>query len=774
MRTLLQRRLASSTALAASALAASTLLVLAGSPARAQVPGAPASAPTLRSLPAAAEPVVKPLPAGHDDLVFRGENATRTWSVNLSREEASRVTTFQLAMLNSISVLPDRSSLKLTINGHALTSVPLRSSAKLTDLGVRIPSGFLVPGFNAVQVDVTQVHRVDCSLKATYELWSLLDPSRTGFVVPGQSAGSVRGLDELAAEPLAADGTTRIRLRLPAGADADGLDRAARFVSALVTRAHLARPVVDVGQDGGAGPGLDVVIATADAVDGMGLDQVRVLGRDQDLVLARDARTDRLVLVVSGPEEGDLDSVVNRFAQAPALPALGTPEALALLDRQAGTPIEGAVEVPLGSLGWQGATFAGRHYESSLRIELPEDFYPGNYGTAHLYLDGTRPGALDRGSGLTFWVNGKLVSSLDLSQAQDRLEHEQIDLPLRFFRPGGNEIGIKAVATTAADAQCDMATMATTPRLTLAGTSELEVPAVAHLGTLMRMQRSLRFGPAGEDRAPLDIYLADQDRGSVNAGMTIAANVAKNSRRAGAVRFHFEAPGKDSPPGIVVAPTDALPAFLAPRLAALVRKPVDQPAASAPSAEAPAGALESAAAANQAALKTTANRWAWAGLDWFRDRGFFFATEQRTDALALSSDRSMVMATIDPDEAVARVAGLDLPRFSRDGRQWLVVTADRPETYEAGTARLTTDGRWPTLSGQAMSLDVDTGQVQSVEAPQASYILPHRLAVSDIRPVLGGFVSNNIALSAALLMGLLSILGLSAHTLLRNLGTKGR
>ena len=103
-----------------------------------------------------------------------------------------------------------------------------------------------------------------------------------------------------------------------------------------------------------------------------------------------------------------------------------------------------------------------------------------------------------------------------------------------------------------------------------------------------------------------------------------------------------------------------------------------------------------------------------------------------------------------------------------------VAAADQPDLLEAGTTRLTRDGRWPTLSGQAVSLDIKTGSLRSIDDAQPTYVLPRRFALSDVRPVLGGFVSNNIALSAVVLLLLLSIFGLSTHTVLRRVGVKPR
>ena len=47
------------------------------------------------------------------------------------------------------------------------------------------------------------------------------------------------------------------------------------------------------------------------------------------------------------------------------------------------------------------------------------------------------------------------------------------------------------------------------------------------------------------------------------------------------------------------------------------------------------------------------------------------------------------------------------------------------------------------------------------------YTVPDRLDLADVRPVLGGILSDNIALSLGVLVLLLSLLGVSAHALVR-------
>ncbi len=213
------------TTLRASAAVAS-LLALSSLPAM-------AAAPPLQVVPAAApSAVLKHLPAGHDELTFRGETTRRSWPIYLARGDIERTRTFQLALKSTVALLPDRSTVKLSINGHLLATLPVRSSENFAVLPVAIPPGVLVPGFNSVDVSVVMEHRVDCSVAATYELWTQLDPAQTGFVLPAGPSSGVRSIDDIAGEPLAEDGTTRIALRTTDLGDAAAIGRASLFIEA--------------------------------------------------------------------------------------------------------------------------------------------------------------------------------------------------------------------------------------------------------------------------------------------------------------------------------------------------------------------------------------------------------------------------------------------------------------------------------------------------------------------------------------------------------------
>jgi hypothetical protein len=757
---------------AKSALAAGSVLTLAAG-LLSTPPAAMAAQTQAAAVVPAATVMLKRLPAGRDELVFRGENATRTWQVYLGPAEAARISNFQLAMLNAVVVLPERSSVNLTINGRALPPVPVRSPDEFTNVMVKIPPGVLLAGANTVQASVALTHRVDCSVKATYELWALLDPARTGFVINGADSYVIRSLDEIAAEPLAEDGATHIHVRMQDFGDPEAVGRAGRAVAALVRRAGLARPIVDVGPEAGQGPGFDVVLAAGEAPEAALRDVVRVLGRDDAVTLARDATTNRLVLVLSGTDEADLDA---RIAALDKVAARGRP-GRAPADEVA---IKAGVAKSFAELGLATDSFSGRHFLSSVAIALPPDFYPSSYEKSRLLIDGFHSGALDRNSQLIFRVNDSVVSSVSLAAgAPEQFSRQPVELPLRFFHAGHNELAIEGITSSPLDQQCDVAAMRHDSRLTIAGTSELEFPSFAHLATLPQIPSAISAIVVPESGGRPNVYLSDLDRSSVATALTILANMAATTGAIETPIVHLEPPAPDDAPGVVIAPLDQVPEYLAaplrkiaaPALPAEPAADVAGSAAPAPTDADPPGSQDQRATADVGLAGRLRGVFA-NGAALSKTSGLLFRASDRQAGLPPLPAHFLLIGAVNPSVAAQTVGGLPVPQFTRDASQWLVVTAQSPDAYKKGVERLIVDGRWKDLAGEAVSLDLDTGSLHSAQPARVAYVVPNHLALSEIRPILGGILSDNILLTLGALIILVSILGLSTHALVRKTGVR--
>ena len=666
----------------------------------------------------------------------------------LGRNEAARITTFQVALRNTVSLLPEHSAIAISVNGRTLAALPATAADKLAVLPVTVPPGLLVPGTNAVQITSTLTHRVDCSVPATYELWATLDPAQTGFLVPRGSAETINTASDLAAAPLAEDGTTRIHVRMSETADEAEVRQAAQAVQALVRRAKLVRTVVEVGAGPGSGAGLDLV------VDGHVPDDVPPFAKTNGFGIGHDPVSGRLVVEVDpDADENSRGTSAARTVSAEAEP-----------------PRDGFRKT-FAQLGRSTEVFTGRRYEATIPVVLPPDFMSTN-DRARVWLDGGHAATLIEGDGLALRVNGTLVSSVPfLAGKAERFEHREVELPLRFFHPGRNDVTLEGTVSAEADAQCKTATMPREGRLTIADTSELEFPGFAHLTTIPQIPAAMAM------RGGLAVYLPGADPTTIGVGLTVLANMAAQGPTA-MPQVHLGA-AEGGSPGLLVAAIDQVPPTLSYALrnitAAAPPPATDLQAAATSSgdAEGAADTLNQDPAPRPADAVTPSSRLGSAVevvQAALRSRGFFFGRD-KADKLTLKSD-DILVAAVTPGGKAPRTTFDVVPRFTSDAAHWLVVTAANPATLDSGLRQLVASGRWSDLRGEASRFDPADATMEVRQPHGVTYVMNADVSPADMRPILGGLMSDNIVMSLVVLFVVLGGLGLSTHAVVRRMGVK--
>ncbi|WP_349370116.1 cellulose biosynthesis cyclic di-GMP-binding regulatory protein BcsB [Salinarimonas sp.] len=534
---------------------------------------APATAQTTTSIPPAAPlavPALAPDLAGPardwrrrlggtpDDLLFTGEADTRILPVFLTPGEASRPTRLEIATVSAISASPDVSRITVSINGALLGERPVRGFDAPETLGFDIAPGLLQPGYNAVRVDVRQTHRVDCSLEATYELWTRIVPEGTGFVFDG-APSRILDLGALAAVPAGADGRTEIRLRTGDARDPASLDRLARAAQALAVAGRYAEPVVSLGSGRVETPGVDLVVATRDRLRGLGLGAPAAPG--PSVALVDDARTGRLTLVVTGANADELDDALTLFERrALNLAPVGSPAGLAALDASP-RRLEGGETLRLTEIGLDPRPFAGRFFRAEADVILPADFYAADYDRMTLALDAAYAPGLASGSALVVRVNGAAVASVAMANPRgDVLRDREVHLPLKAFKPGHNVIAFEASTAARADEACLPETIGRgQDRFVLSPTSTLRVPRLARIGSLPDIA-GLSAGSLGllAGREGLTVSVPGGDRDAIAAAMTVLVQSAATSRRTTPVRIGFQTPAPGAGHMLVVGPIDRI------------------------------------------------------------------------------------------------------------------------------------------------------------------------------------------------------------------------
>ncbi|WP_176695375.1 cellulose biosynthesis cyclic di-GMP-binding regulatory protein BcsB [Phaeobacter sp. B1627] len=114
---------------------------------------------------------------------FTGETVTSDFTITVP--DVARIPTdLILSLRSSIDLLPDRSRLRVSINGADAGDITLDSFSGFSRFVV--PATGLKTGTNKIRLTVEQTHRLFCGPEASFALWSEIDLSQSGIELAGR------------------------------------------------------------------------------------------------------------------------------------------------------------------------------------------------------------------------------------------------------------------------------------------------------------------------------------------------------------------------------------------------------------------------------------------------------------------------------------------------------------------------------------------------------------------------------------------------------------
>jgi hypothetical protein len=457
------------------------------------------------------------------NFTLTGERDVEMFSFNLDAADAETGGALVLAYQNAVSVLPDDALMSVEVNGKPVGDFPIASPFNFIRQKIQVPAKLLRQGANQVRVSVSQHHRVDCSLDATYELWTRLSPDLSGFEAAGH--GTYARFSDLYATGRQEDGSTEIRLVVPDKADSDMLDGASKIVQALALYLGRDDVVVSVADRPGDGPGIDLYAGV------MGIDPATAGGMrpyaeaPYGLTIRPSVDPQRAAVILRAGSNDQMQKLLLEAVRGPmaaGLKAARDGKRFGVVQARAGE------EFTLRSAGIRSTTFAGRLLRTHFDVEMPADFYAAEYGTFDLKLSAATAPGLNPASQMLVKVNGKIVNSFPFRNTDGQnFNGKLIELPLRAFRPGGNRIEMLAEVPDAGDAVCAPAARdEAKPRYVLLDTTSFTVPPLARVTRLPDLAAfSASAYPYGAGK-PFNIFMRGADSHTASAAMTVLARLA--------------------------------------------------------------------------------------------------------------------------------------------------------------------------------------------------------------------------------------------------------
>jgi len=722
-----------------------------------QVQGASAAdsafVPLLSDQAAPRPEILQRLPAGAADLLFAGEAAGHEWPVFVPGSMVTSPTTLRLALDSSVSSLPERSHLEVAVNDRVLVDTTLAALGGSTTLAVPVPVGLLEQGYNGVKVRVTQHHRVDCSVKATYELWTQIDGAKSGLARPAPAVAAEvvsDDLDDLARIPVGPSGATSLRLVVRDASDEAAITRGMKVVEAVVLAGHVRRPVVEVVEQAPAvgGDGLSIFVGTHTELARLGSPAHGGVGNFGKLTLGASGAEGSYV--VSAGDERALDEKIKALLAAAASSApKGTESGLRALANVEGRVVEDGARLTFAELGAGTEGFSGRLYRDAFRLRLPADFFSADYGKASLVLDGVAADGLLPGNRMTVWVNGANVAGVLVKQGNSgALARRTIGLPLEVFRPGVNEVRLEAETSVAADIGCEAASTDDRTRLSIAGTSEIVFPRLARAVSLPEISTVFAGGLDPGRESP--VYLASAETAIVNAAATLVASIVSTSRTPYPAAFRLGAPANPKE-GLLVGALGDLPTAVSGEIRAATS--VRAVAGQAPES---GGVLWVRAAMDRV-------------LGVLRESGLLEGAAGDRSGLAVPEKGLVVLQSATARSAsswqvVRSLSGVD--------GSWTAFAAPTDGSLEAAVAKLSAEDGFGSLSGGVSVFDTGTGVVRAVEPESHVYAQTRALTPGNMHLFVAGLFSQSTPAYVAVLMIGCLLLGWLTHLVVRRFGVK--
>lgn len=456
---------------------------------------------------------------------LEGEDAARELSFYMSAEQVATAGLLRLSYTNAVSVMPDDAVLDIELNGKPLAALPIRSPNGPATHDIPVAAKDLTVGWNQVRLRAKQHHRIDCSVQATYELWTQVDPLISGFLTSARPKdGDLAGLLSVGRN---GDGATEIRVIAGNDAPQTTLRDSLPLVQTLALVLGREDLDITVGDVGGSGPGIDLYLG--DPADANLPQPARdaLAGAPRGLFV-RQGEHGRQIVTMRGSNKSELQSLLVAAVNGPLLPLIRANKFAMTKTRIDG---ESPGTHPLSSIGYQTTPFAGRLFQTSFDVVMPADFYPGDYATVDLNLNAATAPGLAPGTQLLVRVNERAVASLVLYDPEGTtLENKPLELPLRAFHPGVNHVRVLAEVPLASDLVCDPAARdEARSRFLLLEETTVTIPPLARAGRLPDLAAFAGTSFPFNGQAAFDFYVDAATPARLGSALTLLTRLAMSA-----------------------------------------------------------------------------------------------------------------------------------------------------------------------------------------------------------------------------------------------------
>ncbi|MCY1740910.1 cellulose biosynthesis cyclic di-GMP-binding regulatory protein BcsB [Ensifer sp. SL37] len=700
----------------------------------------------------------------HEMLTLSGELAQSAWPIYLTFAQAAAADRITFAYQNAIVVAPESSVLSLVVNGVLVGETAIGSADAPKSISYAVPAGLLRAGSNEIRLRARQRHRTDCTVQSTYELWTNIAPATAFIGMRSKTDTRLTALEDIQAVGSGKSGSTRFNVIAPAMGQFRQAAHMMRLVQSLALLGRMPNQVVELRRDmpvlGQPGE-LTVLVGSSDELAPLLHDLPKEAFATSVAKFVQVGPDGPQVLLVTGPHWQAVNEAIEIVAELVERPAGAARDPLNighswLTDAPL---VNGGETLPFSRLGVETSEFSGRRFRTGFTVAVPADFYANAYGEAVIYLDAAYANVVKPGSRIDVYVNGNIASTMPIDSG-GIIRHLPIKLTLRHFQPGVNHVELEAVLLTQADEECLPAGEASrAPLFALFESSELAIPDYARIGRRPDLAATIGTGyPYDAGTAPIALYAGGLDPDTLSAAATFVARLAVSMGRPidlEMIASPLEASARNA---ILVGSLSQLPKVVLEQLGIDTRSQLSWGR----NVERAVGeGTHITFEAWQVRLSEDVWQDPLASLEKWMKRRFDVSVSSLNP---VPSAQTIIAPPAASSLLLAQAAA------PKGDATWTVVTAPTSALIKSGVSMIVEPSRWAKVSGRISSYEPEGDKIVNVEAQRVEFVNTQPPSFQNLRLVAANWLSNNILLYSAFLVGMAVFFGLATATVIANSG----
>lgn len=528
-------------------------------------------------------------------LRMGNQSGSTSLSIPLAKRMALKQAKMHLVYTNSISLVRNRSSLAVLVNGKTVKQVALDPSQPDSAVDFNLPAELFKTGYNKLGFNVVH-HSVEgganCEDEMAPELWTEIDKVKSTITFDGDLRSVKPVLSDLENyfDPKLGNYWKVNVLTGQSGVlDTKHLEWANLASQGVATRLQYVPLAVHYASaepasaQAGDFPGLNhtgltdtdsVLVGTAAELSPYLSAEIKSAIKGAFLgVYPLDASSGRVIMVISGLNEQEVSQAALTFAHS----MISMPDAQSTVVQNFAPPkwnpydatgmLRYAEKYTLKRLGLDSQSVKGFYAnDMALNFSVPPDMFANERKGIKLDLHLSYGAGLRSDSVVNILLNRHFVTAIHLNAASGaELRHYEIVLPARSLLPGKNIVEIQPQMTPSVTGNCTLA-QDRNLMLTLYGDSVLTMPEAEHYARMpdMALMANGSFPysvlPNGSNT---QVWLPNVSQDSASAAMTLLGRLTQQTGiPLSAVSFMTAGQPDASKNLIVVGETHSLPISL--------------------------------------------------------------------------------------------------------------------------------------------------------------------------------------------------------------------